>query len=78
MIAAILGALIVWACVSTVPAIALGKLLGALGDCEPDHPEPEPDQWDADWLPAWLFDQPTVPLTQGELDRFEDLLRGVS
>jgi hypothetical protein len=38
---------------------------------------PVPPSRTAD-LPAWLVDRPTVPLTQGELDRSEDLLRGVS
>jgi hypothetical protein len=90
MIPAILGALIVWACVSTVPAIALGKLLDAPGACEPDPADPDEDvRWlpvlppvppsrTASDLPAWLFDQPTVPLTQGEMDRFEDLMRGAA
>jgi hypothetical protein len=68
-----LGGALVYLCISVRVAVLFGRVAAAA-----DAVQPEPDEWDADWLPGWLTDIPTVPLTQGEMDRFEDIVRGAA
>jgi hypothetical protein len=84
MTAAILGALIVWCVVSPIPALILCRVIRR-ADKEQETqritelpPVPAPRAWDEDWLPVWLFDQPSVPLTDDEFDEFQDIVRGVA
>ncbi len=76
MTATIVGALIVWCVVSPIPALILGRVIRRADEADrrPAYPPLVPRP--ADDLPAWLFDQPSQPLTDDKFDRSEDILRG--